>query len=391
MDNKKRKSDSNISPLAKRSTASDDECDLEFSDPTVERCVYPRSEFARKAVRGLEISESILFYLVSMDNEEELESCLRSGANPNFRGPSGITALYIACRCGHRRIAGVLVNAGADRDAQLPRIDGHDEDRMAATPGGDTPLHAACGTGDVELAKLILGSGHPSLNRPNQRGWTPLHISARSESLAMVELLLERGAIPSVVGQKHGFMALHEACTSGSVPIIDALIRADPKTVNGGKAAMTPIYVAAWHGNIPAVELLIERGAAVGGHEGREHAAFAACHENHSAIAKMLLRRESREYLESDLATFDLMNKACERGRIGIGWLLRRAKVPYRPSEFVCSYIISDTSEAALVFARGVHARLGSASPVALLAGFPHIREAITELMFGFGSDEILL
>lgn len=55
-----------------------------------------------------------------------------------------------------------------------------------------TPLHQACGSGRLEAARLLLDSG-ADVNAQGQAGETPLHLA---DNIEMVRLLLLHGADP---------------------------------------------------------------------------------------------------------------------------------------------------------------------------------------------------
>jgi ankyrin len=305
----------------------------------------------------------------------------------NQRGTGGRTALYRACKGGHKAAVELLLSAGADRTVELPYVE--PGDAVLQTPGGDTPLHAVCAYGDVGLVGLILGRGHPALNKTNQSGYTPLHIAAYHDRLAVADFLLAAGADPSVAKPENGFLALHEACRGGSLMMVDKLLHAAPGTLNGNQCVMTPLYCAAGFGKLDVVELLVSRGATVGADRGRDPAVMSACGDKNHAIAKLLLRRTPRKCLET-MHSSSLFHEVRKRGDVGMAWLLLRAKVDL-PEDWsgpggrgAMVNAVWDCMFRAKALVQGAHPRLGNASPVLLLAGFPHIREAIAEFLFGF-------
>ncbi|HEU4892417.1 MAG TPA: ankyrin repeat domain-containing protein [Vicinamibacterales bacterium] len=135
------------------------------------------------------------------------------------------TPLHLAARFGREDLAGPLVAAGADVEAQnelgnrplhLSASYGHPTvtklllARGAAVGardrGGKTPLHAAAfGLGDqsridarIEVARLLIGAGADVNARQPGSGFTPLRYarSYESRNSAMAALLLTHGADP---------------------------------------------------------------------------------------------------------------------------------------------------------------------------------------------------
>ena len=135
------------------------------------------------------------------------------------------TPLHLAARFGREDLAGPLIAAGADVEAQnelgdrplhLSASYGHPEvaklllARGAAVGardrGGKTPLHAAAlGLGDqstidarIEVARLLLAGGADVNARQPGSGFTPLRYATTYESrnAAMAALLMTHGADP---------------------------------------------------------------------------------------------------------------------------------------------------------------------------------------------------
>ena len=111
-----------------------------------------------------------------------MESLLRRGADIDSRDDDdyGSTPLHWACLKGHREIALLLLERGAD-------IEAGDED-------GRTPLHFACLRGHVETALLLVrrgaeidvadSSGKTPLQLAEQKGFGPALVAERRKYLA---------------------------------------------------------------------------------------------------------------------------------------------------------------------------------------------------------------
>jgi ankyrin repeat protein len=95
----------------------------------------------------------------------------------------GFTPLGLACYFGHRDVALLLLDAGAD-----PKRASRNTLRVS-------PLHSAVSAGHAALAALLLERGaEPNLEEAN--GMTPLHTAAATGNREIVALLLQAGARP---------------------------------------------------------------------------------------------------------------------------------------------------------------------------------------------------
>lgn len=137
---------------------------------------------------------------------------LRSSYPADSRGKFGVTALMRASYHGHKDIAELLLNVGANTNA--------------VDIGGATALHLASRQGHVELVRLLVQYGaYPEL--ADNEGWTPLMRAVSGEHRAVSMLLLEKGA--------------------------------DVNAVN--RARDTPLMIAVQKGNAALAEVLIKAGA----------------------------------------------------------------------------------------------------------------------------------
>jgi ankyrin repeat protein len=96
----------------------------------------------------------------------------------------GWTALHLAAFFGHRDLAALLLDQGADVNARSQ------SERFARD---NTPLHAAAANRHVEVAGLLLERG-AEVNAKDGSGFTPLALAANSRSDLLMLLLLEKGA-----------------------------------------------------------------------------------------------------------------------------------------------------------------------------------------------------
>ena len=155
--------------------------------------------------------------------------------------------LYYASLLGLSVVVGKLIRAGVDVNGQ----------------GGihDNALQAAIDRGHVATAKLLVEAGADVNAQDELYGHTPLHFAARSGHNATVELLIEAGADVNAQDELYGHTPLHFAARSGHNATIKLLIEAGAD-VNAQDAlhGHTPLHLAALQGYYSIVKLLIEAG-----------------------------------------------------------------------------------------------------------------------------------
>ena len=108
----------------------------------------------------------------------------RDPALVNAHSHDGWTALHLAAFFGHRDLAALLLDRGADVNSRS---------RSERFARANTPLHAAAANRQVEVAALLLERG-ADVNARDGSGFTPLALAANSRSDLLMLLLLEKGA-----------------------------------------------------------------------------------------------------------------------------------------------------------------------------------------------------
>lgn len=90
---------------------------------------------------------------------------------------------------------------------------------------GETQLHQACISGNIQQLNRLLDQGHP-VNIRDHAGWTPLHEASNHGHHDIVKVLLERGAAINDKGGKScdGITALHDACVNGCLEVVEVLL-----------------------------------------------------------------------------------------------------------------------------------------------------------------------
>jgi ankyrin repeat protein len=126
------------------------------------------------------------FEAAALGDLELLGSRLRrSRKRATAYSKDGFTALHYAAFFGRPEAASLLIEHGADVEAES-----HNRKLPLARP-----LHSAvAGTRPLEVATVLLDAGADP-NATQSGGWTALHQAALHGDLALVQLLLSRGAL----------------------------------------------------------------------------------------------------------------------------------------------------------------------------------------------------
>ncbi|XP_067654159.1 putative ankyrin repeat protein RF_0381 [Haliotis asinina] len=159
----------------------------------------------------------------------------------------GITPVMVAVLCEHRDVVKFLVGEGAD----VSQVDSD----------GDTVLHYACRSGDLEIVELILSLNMVDINSRGRFSTIPVMGAVHFKHRDVVKFLVGDGADMSLV-DSDGNTVLHYACRSGDLEIVDLILSAYKADINAlnndGKTAVDEARV---HGVPQIVELLMSHGA----------------------------------------------------------------------------------------------------------------------------------
>ncbi|KAK5989674.1 Ankyrin-3-like protein [Cladobotryum mycophilum] len=222
----------------------------------------------------------------------------KGAAEVNQQGTSNLgTALHFACKAGDKEVVCLLLDHGADVNAQGGQL--------------GTPLHATL-TGHywshahrVMMVELLLNKG-AKINQMGGEYGTALQAACSNQrvNVETVRLLLDRGAHVNAKGGKYG-TALAVACRkeSYSAGVVQLLLeRGADANAEGGEYG-TALAAACAQGDfrIETVKLLLERGADVNAEGGKYGTALAtACANKYRQIetVKLLLGSGANVHLQ---------------------------------------------------------------------------------------------
>ena len=185
-----------------------------------------------------------------------------------------VSALLISCHAGDPHlgmragVGGELLNAA--REGNLDKIkkalkenadieirDDNDETEYDDT--GYTPLHHACEQGHKEVAQLLIEEG-ADVNKPTfRRGRTPLHYACMEGHLAIVKLLKKHGADMEQTDNRGG-TPMHYAAAAGCLDIIKYFRGLSIDINQAAGDASIPLHAASGQGRLTVVEYLYSLG-----------------------------------------------------------------------------------------------------------------------------------
>ena len=291
----------------------------------------------------------------------------------------GVSALHLASRDGHAEVARVLLEHGADVNAQArdgqtalhraSRIGQVEIVRMllkhgASTSAGDadksTPLHLASKRGDVEIIRILLEhdadvnvqsvggwtalhhaslGGHKEVTRfllecdadvnaQDEEGWTALHHSSRGGHMAVTRSLLDHGANANAQDLDKS-TPLHLASGYGHVGNARLLLEHDADANSPDESSCTPLHLASQEGHLDVVQLLLDRSETLNAkNEDQQTPLFLASGNGRSKVVQLLLDNGA-DFNSQDWVERTPLHGATENGHFDVMLLLldRGAKV----------------------------------------------------------------
>ncbi|XP_028655967.1 receptor-interacting serine/threonine-protein kinase 4 [Erpetoichthys calabaricus] len=196
-------------------------------------------------------------------------------ANVNIQTSDGRTALHLAAQRGQYRVARILIDLGADVNV--------------VSHAHRTPLHVAAETGHTSTSRLLI-KHKADIEAKTSAGWTPLHLSSQFGHLATVKMLLEEKADVNAKDQSYR-SAIHLATEQGHPDVIKELLLFSPESVNMcDKQGFTPLHLTAKAGNLQAVNILLDSGAATDCQNALQQSPLDLAKENGNPLVIELLQ-----------------------------------------------------------------------------------------------------
>lgn len=182
-------------------------CDeAESTNKTKQNDVTLEEEVGEKEAEESETDVQELMEACAQGNLEDVKRLLVQNTDVNEKDNNGFTALIHAAGSGHTKIAGVLIDNGADVNAK---------NRAA------TVLMTAVGWGHIENVELLINRG-ADVNVKNAYGSTALMYAADGGFPEIVKILIANGADVNAKDDD-GITALRLAAKHGYTEIEDLL------------------------------------------------------------------------------------------------------------------------------------------------------------------------
>ena len=132
------------------------------------------------------------------------------------------------------------------------------EDKNGNYFPGNTPLHIACKTGNMEIVKYLLKEG-AEIDSKDFASWTPLHFACQYSHLEITKYLIEEGAEVNCCNN-FGWTPLHIASEKGDLNLVEYLLDHRADINKQDMYGQTALHIAA-RNKIEIVKYLLYQGA----------------------------------------------------------------------------------------------------------------------------------
>ena len=286
---------------------------------------------------------SLLFYACLHNHEEIVQCLIKQGSNVNLQEHKhGWSALYVAAYKDRMAIAQLLINYGVDINAKSqPRIlNGESDDVMKSGTSSnisnisyETALHAAAKKGHISMAKLLLENGaNPNANA--ELKVTPLHLACFKDHVKMTEIMFTYGADPNIP-IFDGSTPLIWACQGNKIHMVGLLLQNGANVETATEDNATPLYIASQHGFAEICSLLLRKGAnvEVKYQNINDTPLTIAAYKNHLETIQVLVNAGAKLH-STDSNANTALHLACSQGHQDIVYYLLQKDVQFTKNKF---------------------------------------------------------
>ncbi|CAH0392727.1 unnamed protein product [Bemisia tabaci] len=200
---------------------------------------------------------------------------ISKGLDVNVQNFQGETPLHLAAKFNNASVAKVLLAKGANVNAGAHVISDYSEFGMKRSEtkvdigSNITPLYWAASCRADDVAKILIEAG-ADVNAQSSLKYTPLHNAAQSGSMPTLQMLLKANANVNVKSTETGRTPLHLAAQNGETKAVEALLNIEGIEINPvANGGDTPLMLAILKNHLDIVKLLIGKGTHIddlGGH-----------------------------------------------------------------------------------------------------------------------------
>ncbi|XP_070823407.1 B-cell lymphoma 3 protein homolog [Chaetodon trifascialis] len=198
--------------------------------------VYRLIQLLQRARRSLDIYNNLrqtpLHLAVITQQAAMVEALLREGADPAALDRNGQTAIHLCCEYNQRDCLSVVLSLSSS--SKCLEIRNYE---------GLSPLHLAVLRGHKDLARMLLDAGADINAMDIKSGQSPLMHAVESNNADMVHFLIESGCDVNIQSYS-GNTALHGACGRGQVDTVRLLLKSGADSSLKNYHNDTPVMVA---------------------------------------------------------------------------------------------------------------------------------------------------
>ncbi|KAM0719563.1 hypothetical protein Q7P37_003693 [Cladosporium fusiforme] len=255
--------------------------------------VHPVDQYWKRSFeKGIEDAGNALYYAGFLGLSTAVRELLRGEPDIEAEGGPYGNALQAASFSGHEEVVQILMDAGADINIQRRRVWQRTTSGIIQWPreGGSygNALQAASLGGHEAVIRILMDAG-ADVNAQGGFFGNALQAASFGGNETVVQMLMDAGADTKARGGQHDH-ALQAASLGGHVTVAQTLIAIGANVNAQGGYHGNALQAASTSGSQSIVQMLMDAGADVNAQGGLfGNALQAACYQGHEKVAAMLL------------------------------------------------------------------------------------------------------